>query len=416
MTQTTLERPQAKSEPFVAKEPSRRLLAAAEFMLFLIVGLLLLEPILKIGGVVDEENYAIDKRIGWTPVPNRSATYRSEGYSRYKINSLGMRDVERTIAKPPNTFRIAVLGCSVTEGKQVPIDQTYCRVLENQLNASGGPIKYEVLNFAVSAYTLGQEYLRMKCFALQFKPDLVIFTARPNALLYMGPNHKAGFFNSRPIFGVMPDGSLVEDHHFQNHWLASAEGRRVQNTRWLSDNSSLYALIGKCAFSLAEFKKKLTTEFALLFAPKRKRANIIAGSLLPGVDVRTSKQTLSGALDYLGQVAAAIVKEAKGECDKAKCRFLLAYLPASARYRDAKEAKIFSDFCRSMKIDYVDLNPEFDRIERTSTTPLYVEIHPSKFGHERMANSFHRLFQEGGYLKSSQQAGSSHPAFVQNVN
>lgn len=416
MTQTTLERPQAKSEAVVARKPRRRLMAAAEFVLFLIVGLLLLEPILKLGGVVDEENYAIDRKIGWTPVPNRSATYRTEGYSRYKINSLGMRDVERTIAKPPNTFRIAVVGCSVTEGKQVPIEQTFCRVLEKQLNASGRPIKFEVLNFAVSAYTLGQEYLRMKCFALQFKPDLVIFTARPNALLYMGPDHKPGLFNARPVFGVMPDGSLVEDHNFQNHWLASSEGRRVQATRWLSDHSSLYALLGKCAFSLAEYKKSLTAEFAMRFASKKKRAKILADNLLPGMDVRTSKQTLSGALDYLGKVAAAIVKEAKGECDKAQCRFLMVYLPASSRYRDAKEEKIFSDFCRSMKVDYVDLNPEFDRIERTSTTPLYVEIHPSKFGHEKMASSLYQQLQKGDYLKSSQQAGSSRPAFIHNVN
>ena len=117
MTLSTLEKTEITGHSVAAKKPRRRLLSIVEFLLFLIVGLVLLEPVLKLAGVADEENYLLDDKIGWKPVPNRSATFRGEGYSRYKINSLGMRDKERTIAKPPNTFRIAVIGCSMTERK-----------------------------------------------------------------------------------------------------------------------------------------------------------------------------------------------------------------------------------------------------------------------------------------------------------
>ncbi len=402
MTKATVERPEVKIAQVAVKEPRRLLFAIGEFLLFLIVGLLLLEPVFKLAGVVDEENYLLDDKVGWKPVPNRSATYRAEGYSRYKINSLGMRDIERTIAKPPNTFRIAVLGCSMTEGKQVSIEETYCSLLERQLNKDGGAVKYEVLNFAVSAYTLGQEYLRLKYFALQFKPDLVVFTARPNALLYMGPDLKRGFFNARPVFGVMPDGTLVEDHNFQKHWRASAEGQRVKNFEWFSTYSTLYGVVGKCAYSLAEFKKNTMARLCLEFTPKNKQQQVLANLMLPGVDVRETMKVQSGALEYLGKVAAAIVREAKSECDKAHCRFLLAYLPTQSRYLDVRERQIIRQFSEEMKLDFVDLNPEFAQLERVSSTPLYIDIHPSKFGHEMMAASFRKQLEKKGLLKLSQ--------------
>ncbi len=131
---------------------------------------------------------------------------------------------------------------------------------------------------------------------------------------------------------------------------------------------------------LRNTRKNFVAKLYLHFAPPKKRQELLATVILPGVDVRTSTPTNSGALDYLGKVAAAIVKEAKSECDKAHCQFLLAYLPIQSRYRDPKEAQIIGNFSKQMNIDFVDLNPEFDQTERVSSAPLYIDIHPSKAG------------------------------------
>ena len=404
MSQVTLEQKEARRESSVdngaasrVRSRWRRFKSIGEFVLFLIVGLLLLEPILKVAGIADEENYIVDSKVGWTPVPNRSATYRSEGYSRYTINSLGMRDVERTVAKPANTYRIAVVGCSLTEGKQVPIDQTYCQVLEKRLNARGGPVKYEVLNFAVSAYTLGQEYLRLKHFAMQFKPDLVLFTVRPNALLFMGPDSKKGFFESRPVFGLWGDGSLVEDRNYQKFWLQSAEGKRTLSTTWLSTHSRLYAIVGKCAYCLAKFKKTALWQWSHPFTAAKYEAPAGGDFEGLGVDVRLRK-TMSGAMTYLGKVAAAIVKQAKSECESANCRFAVVYLPATLKNRDPEEEVIVRKFPQQLNVDFIDLNPEFDRIEKTYKESPYVICHPSKFGHQMIAQSLQSHLQKLGLL------------------
>src|SRR5262245_27338096 len=63
-------------------------------------------------------------KVGW---------YYVEGEAYAKINSLGYRDVEHTTAKPARVFRIAVLGDSFTEARQVDIAATFWKRLETRL-------------------------------------------------------------------------------------------------------------------------------------------------------------------------------------------------------------------------------------------------------------------------------------------
>jgi hypothetical protein len=364
-------------------------LLIAQFFVFLIGGLILLEPILSLAGVAEEEVLEIDEKTGWTLMPGRTFTYRTEGYSRSTINSLGMRDVERTVAKPANTYRIAVLGCSLTEGKQVDLDKTYCQLLEKRLNKGNSPVKYEVLNFAVSAYSLGQEYLRLKHKALQFKPDLVIFTARPNSLLFMGPTLKTGFLHSPPLFGVLPDGTLFEDHNKQKMWLASADGIRTKNCHWLRRNSRLWGLAGRCVLSIDEFydatvihlRKLWSGEFSVEQTAKNDTEKKLSNN-------RNSK--FRPEMVFLGRVAEAVLKAAKNDCQKADCKFVLAYLPASEKYRDPAEREIFESIAQRQKLNFIDFNPEFDRLEKEGNNNFYVVVHFSKAGNEAVEKYLYR--------------------------
>lgn len=404
MPQSLLEKTE-KSElkPFV--KPRRAwILIGLEFFVVLVFGLLLLEPIFSFAGVANEEVLDIEPVTGWTLMPNRSFTYRKEGFSQSTINSHGMRDVERSLVKPANTYRIAVVGCSVTEGNQVAISDTYCSVLERKLNKDNPGKHFEVLNFAVSAYTLGQEYLRLKNFALRFQPDMVVFTVRPNALLYMGPDNKAGFYNARPVFGVMPDGRLIEDHHFQQYWLSTSDGRRMQATRWLRYNSRLWGVVGKCTASLNEFKltmnrklRQLTKNpFGTNVSPE---APATAPSGLVDAQPIIHNEATQKAQAYLGTVADRIIEEAKRVTMKANCKFVLTYLPATKKYRDAEEELIIREIARKQGIPYLDLNESFDQIEKTSANPLYVVVHPSKDGHQKMAELLFSYFRANRLLE-----------------
>jgi lysophospholipase L1-like esterase len=92
------------------------------------------------------------------------------------VNRDGFRGPDVAREKPPGTFRIVVLGDSVTFGLGVPTDETFTARLAVALAAKGGPHDplYEVLNLGVSAYGTAQEIRLLEVKGLAYDPDLVV--------------------------------------------------------------------------------------------------------------------------------------------------------------------------------------------------------------------------------------------------
>jgi hypothetical protein len=101
----------------------------------------------------------------------------------FVTNAFGMHDDEVTVAKPPGTFRVAVLGASMDMGWGVRYEDTYTSRLEQWLCARAArqspsrPRRFEVLNFAVAAYSPLQRLDTLRRKVLAFQPDLVIYSA-----------------------------------------------------------------------------------------------------------------------------------------------------------------------------------------------------------------------------------------------
>jgi hypothetical protein len=94
-------------------------------------------------------------------------------------NSLGMRDREYTTIKPPNTYRIVLLGSSHDLGSGIEEDETYENVVEDRLNhelRDSHYSRYEILNMSVGMSGLFQRLLRLEEQGFQFKPDAVILS------------------------------------------------------------------------------------------------------------------------------------------------------------------------------------------------------------------------------------------------
>ena len=99
----------------------------------------------------------------------------------FTTNSYGLRDREYTLEKPPGIFRIAVLGSSIDMGWGIGADETYVRLLEDWLNTHaarrGLTRRFEVLNFAVAAYSPMQRLEAFRRKAVAFDPDMVLYSA-----------------------------------------------------------------------------------------------------------------------------------------------------------------------------------------------------------------------------------------------
>jgi hypothetical protein len=148
------------------------LLVAASLGFALILG----EVALRIIGYSNPVLWTYDDITGSRLYPGAEGWFRNEGESYVKVNSDGLRDREHDRIKPANTFRVAVLGDSMTEALQVPQESSYWTVLESALGTckSLGGRKVEVINFGVSGYGTAQALLTYRHRASAYAPDVVV--------------------------------------------------------------------------------------------------------------------------------------------------------------------------------------------------------------------------------------------------
>jgi hypothetical protein len=135
--------------------------------------LLLCELVLRALGVRYTVYVWTDPITGVSHIPGVKSAAMADGVSRIEINDDGMRGPEVSLAKPPGTYRIALLGDSFIEAFEVPYDSTVGEVLERRLSAlRGTPV--EVLNFGVGGYGTTQELLTLRHKVWKYSPDLVL--------------------------------------------------------------------------------------------------------------------------------------------------------------------------------------------------------------------------------------------------
>ncbi|MHC4341764.1 MAG: SGNH/GDSL hydrolase family protein [Planctomycetota bacterium] len=94
-------------------------------------------------------------------------------HSLAKTNSHGHRDGETTVQKPDGTFRVLVLGDSMTFGTNVRQEEAYPHVLELLLNERfDAPM--EVVSTGVGGWTPFQYAQYYEHYGLRFSPDLLL--------------------------------------------------------------------------------------------------------------------------------------------------------------------------------------------------------------------------------------------------
>ncbi|MFZ5802460.1 MAG: GDSL-type esterase/lipase family protein [Candidatus Omnitrophota bacterium] len=97
----------------------------------------------------------------------------------YSINSHGLRSPEIPYAKPPGEQRVLVLGDSVAFGFGVSDEQTFSRILQEQLGEG-----YAVINAGVGGYNTYLEYEFLRAEGIRYDPDVVILAVCLNDVAY----------------------------------------------------------------------------------------------------------------------------------------------------------------------------------------------------------------------------------------
>ncbi len=199
-----------------------RLARLGLFLGAILFALLLGEVALRILGIAYPNFYQVDPVRGWALRPGAEGRWVREGNAWVSINRDGWRErdlpSQKALKQAPGTFRVAVLGDSMTEAMQVAAEATFPRILEERLQdcptLPEGTERVEVLNFGVAGYGTAQEFLTLQHAVWPYQPDLVLLAFFPGndvrnnsrALQYEG---------RRPYFQLSEDGELVLDDRFR---------------------------------------------------------------------------------------------------------------------------------------------------------------------------------------------------------
>lgn len=155
-----------------------------------------------------------DPVLGYRYVPNSKYWHYKENDHPItgKINSYGWRDKEWSLKKPPDIYRVAVLGDSFVDALQVELSSSFLALTEYRLNRDH-KIKVELMNFGRSGYTQTEELLILKNHVVRFSPDIVLLFFFPgNDISDVSKETAAN--PVRPFYSFSEEQELILDTSF----------------------------------------------------------------------------------------------------------------------------------------------------------------------------------------------------------
>ncbi|MEP7153135.1 MAG: SGNH/GDSL hydrolase family protein, partial [Nitrospira sp.] len=181
-----------------------------------LLGLVFCEIGLRGAGISYPIVYQIDGDLGASLRPGAEGLWKSEGEAYIRVNSAGLRDREHDRVKPAQSLRIAVLGDSFAEAVQVPLENTFWWVLEQEIRACPalGDRESEVINFGVSGYGTAQELITLRHRVWSYSPDIVLLAFVTGNDIRN--NSRVLEQDSKRPFFVLEGGQLVPDLRFRD--------------------------------------------------------------------------------------------------------------------------------------------------------------------------------------------------------
>ncbi len=143
--------------------------------------------------------FAANDPTGDAPVKPNSVCWEQTAESilkaEYRFNSRGHRAGTELNPKPPGTYRIVLIGSSITQGLFVPREKTFAALLPEELSTETGR-KVEVYNEATGGKFRGGPYPTQNSAqhfdqVLAAQPDLILWVITPTDIMNAGTKENA---------------------------------------------------------------------------------------------------------------------------------------------------------------------------------------------------------------------------------
>lgn len=289
-------------------------------------------------------------------VPNASIRYTRDEFSNLVVvNSMGLRDGEIAIPKPPGMRRVLVLGDSHVEGKQVAGDETFVERLEADLAREDPGGRWDVVNAGVSGYGTADELFFFRVHGRELDPDLVLIVFTLGNDLRDNERSRLVRWDGHRLQEISP----VSPRGISKWW------RRVEE-------------IGASRSHLVQFMRDRLRELSR--RPRESARPPNAGSPRPERIANTS-------WDLTEAILARLVEEIRA----AGAEVLLVSMPSREAVRSATEERSEAlrnrlvEFSRESNVPVVDLLPDLRAADRERRTHYDIDGHMNAVGHAVVA-------------------------------
>lgn len=354
-----------------------------------------LEFLFSLGHIGEAEYLKPDPVLGFSPMPNKHVTKADEGLGQAQYNKYALPEPERSLNKPANTYRIVVIGDSFVEALQVERKENFCYLLEEALNKNYPTTHFEVMNFGVAGYNLGQMYLRLKQSGFQFQPDMVLLPVRCDTTFVLQPTPAIGLTTARPYFFAAGD-KLLTDYTVYNTWLKTSSGKRTQLTGWLREHSRIWGVVSLAAQQLIIWYQGIGTNGwgATVTNKKTAFAESSSSCTAPPPKATGPKTFMIGntevssddyysardkGIRYFWPIADGIITAIKKECDQNKCKLVIVQLPGAGGSSNPLETEMLGKTAARLGVPFEDNTAG---LAKEPASKLYYQIHFTPAGHK----------------------------------
>jgi hypothetical protein len=373
----------------------RRLAAAGLLLCISAIGALIVgEVILRLVPIpgISYHSFYYDSMTGGKYVPNSILMYRSQRGERAqrRANDWGFPDHRHDLRPAPGTLRIGFFGDSYAEALQVPLENTFFRVIEDELNRRACELnhplnrrgeavqRFETLSFGISGRGTLQSYLECRQWMAASDLDYVVYVFVENDPGDQIPSVRPTDIAPYPVLSAdtfVVDRSFHDRYGYKDKWPHRA-------LQYIKANSLVVSTIeGRLKLLMAYGIKRSVTE--------AERTGAVGAAGRPGMAPSSwhSDSLVTAAWELeervLGRWARDVQEEGR--------RFLVYRVPREEVLLEPLEgqdswAPRLHEFCARSGIPLIDPTPYLAERARAGHEVYY--DHFTSEGHRAFAESF----------------------------